>query len=251
MNDSARKTAERLKSLRKSHKLSHESLNKKIYEKYGVDISKSTLINYEASDPKHTKYGANLGMRAEYLSYFADFYGVSTDYLLGRTDIPTPDVSQRAACEYTGLSDETVDCLHVNAYIPEYRSFNERFIGDILLINGGITVELADLISKSATALAMSKIAAQPDSAKVEITNTMNKVQGMNCYIITGQEAADLFLSKAVDLVTAHFVDVLQNMRDDRCAGLISGDNGLAGSLDWGFVREEEEYNGDNDEENE
>ena len=191
-------------------------------------------------------------MKIEFLSCFADFYGVSTDYLLGRTDTPTPDVSLRAASEYIGLSDEVVDYLHVTSIIPGYRSFNERFVGDILLIDNGVTGELADLISKSAMALAMSIITAQPDLKKMEITNTMNKLQGINCYTITGQEAADLFLSKAVTLVTAHFGDVIRNMRDDRCAGLIAGKNGKPlDPFDWSFVSEEEAHNGHNDEEDE
>lgn len=253
MNDNtSRKTAERLKDLRKRKNLSHAQLRNEIKAKYGIDISKSTLLNYEVSDPYNTKYGSNAGMKIEFLSCFADFYEVSADYLLGRTDTPTTDVSLRAASEYTGLSNEVVDCLHINSIIPEYRSFNERFVGDILLIDNGVTVELADLISKSAMAFAMSMIAAQPDSKKIEITNTMNKIQGMNCFTITGQEAADLFLSKAVTLVTAHFGDVIRNMRDDRCAGLIAGDNGKPlDPFDWSFVREEEAHNGDNDEENE
>lgn len=253
MNDTtSRKTAERLKDLRKRKKLSHTQLRDEIKAKYGIDISKSTLLNYEVSDPYNTKYGSNAGMKIEFLSCFADFYGVSTDYLLGRTDTPTSNMEQRAVCEYTGLSEQTVDQLHLNAYFSQYRSFNERFVGDVLLINGGITVELSDLLTKSAMALAMSTITAQPDLKKMEITNTMNKLQGINCYTITGQEAADLFLSKAVTLVTAHFGDVIRNMRDDRCAGLIAGKNGKPlDPFDWSFVSEEEAHNGHNDEEDE
>lgn len=37
---------------------------------------------------------------------------VSTDWLLGLTDQKTPDSNLRAACEYTGLSEESIQILH-------------------------------------------------------------------------------------------------------------------------------------------
>lgn len=42
----------------------------------------------------------------------AQYYHVSADYLLGLSDMRTPDMSQRAAAEYTGLSEEAVERLH-------------------------------------------------------------------------------------------------------------------------------------------
>lgn len=42
----------------------------------------------------------------------ADYFGVSTDYLLGRSTIKTVDTSAQAAIEYTGLSEENVIILH-------------------------------------------------------------------------------------------------------------------------------------------
>lgn len=49
----------------------------------------------------------------ENLCKIADFYGVSTDYLLGRTpdDVRTPDMDKRGVCAYTGLSEKAVSRL--------------------------------------------------------------------------------------------------------------------------------------------
>lgn len=47
------------------------------------------------------------------LQRMADFYEVSTDYLLGRCDTKNPDVNAQAAVEYTGLSEEAVEWLHI------------------------------------------------------------------------------------------------------------------------------------------
>lgn len=48
----------------------------------------------------------------ENLCKIADFYGVSTDYLLGRTETSNPDPKIQEICEYTGLSEHAVSVLH-------------------------------------------------------------------------------------------------------------------------------------------
>jgi transcriptional regulator with XRE-family HTH domain len=41
----------------------------------------------------------------------ADYFGVSTEYLLGRTDIKKADASKQAAAEYLGLSEKAIDTI--------------------------------------------------------------------------------------------------------------------------------------------
>ena len=41
----------------------------------------------------------------------ADFFEVSTEYLLGRTDIKKADASKQAAAEYLGLSEKAIDAI--------------------------------------------------------------------------------------------------------------------------------------------
>lgn len=48
----------------------------------------------------------------EQIVEMADFFNVSTDYLLGVTNISTQNTEIRAICEYTGLSMESVERLH-------------------------------------------------------------------------------------------------------------------------------------------
>jgi transcriptional regulator with XRE-family HTH domain len=66
---------DRLKALREDNDLTQEELAKHLH------INRSTLSNYE-----------NLGREPNYalLIKIANHFKVSTDYLLGRTDIPTP-----------------------------------------------------------------------------------------------------------------------------------------------------------------
>ena len=41
-----------------------------------------------------------------------NLFGVSADYLLGRTDVRTTDLDLRAMCDYTGLSEKEIGTLH-------------------------------------------------------------------------------------------------------------------------------------------
>lgn len=99
--------AERLKTLRKEAGYSHQKLSEELRKRYEIKISKDALITYEAPE-FHTNAGANDGMSVRYLRCLADFFSVSTDYLLGLTDEATPDMDERAACEYLGLTAEAV-----------------------------------------------------------------------------------------------------------------------------------------------
>lgn len=104
-------TAQRLKECRKEKGLSHERLANELKEKYDIDISSGVLKNYEISEKYHAKFTAGFGMNIKYLYTLADFYNVSTDYLLGRTDKKSVDPNIRAIGEFTGLSDEAVGIL--------------------------------------------------------------------------------------------------------------------------------------------
>lgn len=50
----------------------------------------------------------------EQITTIADFFNVSTDFLLGRTKAHTQNTEIRAICDYTGLSEEAVSELHNN-----------------------------------------------------------------------------------------------------------------------------------------
>lgn len=65
---------ERLKYLREKENISREHLAK------ALDITYSALSKYETG---------NRQPDFQTLQKFADFFGVTTDYLLGRTDIPS------------------------------------------------------------------------------------------------------------------------------------------------------------------
>ena len=106
---------ERLKKLREERDLSHDKLIKQLYEKYNISLSRDSVMAYEIADEFRAKASKlpNLGMRVETLYYLASFYGVSVDYLLGKTDEPVPNITIRTICEQTRLSPEAVEKLKV------------------------------------------------------------------------------------------------------------------------------------------
>ena len=61
------------------------------------------------------------------LEKYADFFGVSTDYLLGRTDVKTINADLAATCNYTGLSEEAIKILII---LRRYKVYN--FLSDFL-----------------------------------------------------------------------------------------------------------------------
>ena len=88
--------AQRLKTLRKERGITQQQLAD------GVGLSKGGLSYYE-----------NAGRTPDIsiLERFADYFGVTTDYLLGRTNAQTQKAKLQAACNHTGLSDKSVNLL--------------------------------------------------------------------------------------------------------------------------------------------
>lgn len=105
MEDISSVFAQRLKSLRESRGLTLAGLSKALTEKYGIQISKESLTNYEVVDSFHSKARKNEGMSVKYLRCLADFYGVTTDYLLGRTKAKTWDEKILKIQTMTGLNE--------------------------------------------------------------------------------------------------------------------------------------------------
>lgn len=70
-----------------------------------LGISRASLEYYEKGKRKPD---------IEVLARFADYYGVWTDYLLGRTEGKTIDRDNRFVCDYIGLNDISIQMLHSN-----------------------------------------------------------------------------------------------------------------------------------------
>lgn len=84
---------------------------------------RSTINNWES--------GAN-NVKADDIENICRVFGVSADWLLGLSDIETPNAEVQAICNYTGLSESAVEHLHtcVEQLNPENTYFN--IVSDLL-----------------------------------------------------------------------------------------------------------------------
>lgn len=96
---------ERLSALRKEHGLSQKALVEELEEISDgrCSIETSTYSNMESGK----------GSKFQYIPiyYLAQFYGVSTDYLLGLNDSPSPDYTIQTLCRHLQIDDATADLL--------------------------------------------------------------------------------------------------------------------------------------------
>ncbi len=84
---------DRLKTLRRERGITQQELAD------AIGISKGGLCYYE---------NTNRAPDITVLEKFADYFKVSADYLLGRTNAQTQKAKLQAVCNYTGLSDKAV-----------------------------------------------------------------------------------------------------------------------------------------------
>lgn len=106
-------TARRLKELRDDSNFSRETVIDKLTSpEYGLkNLSRDMLARYELEDIYHSSFGATKGMSVEKLFCFAKLYNVSTDYLLGLSDVQSPDLNLKATCDFTMLSEKTINAI--------------------------------------------------------------------------------------------------------------------------------------------
>lgn len=96
-------------------------------------------------------YNGDRTITIDYAVKYAKYFGVSVDYLVGNTDIPTVETDVRAICEYTGLSKQTVVCLHSKGQclIPKewtnliYKTINP-FIENLFVLSQENIINLLD-----------------------------------------------------------------------------------------------------------
>ena len=94
--------AQRLKKLRKKAGYTQEELAIELYKKQKVSITTATIKKYETSNPN--KLNQICGMRIEFLNAFADFYGVPTDYILGKINSTSTSLKEQVIYENFGLN---------------------------------------------------------------------------------------------------------------------------------------------------
>ena len=185
--------AARLKELRQKKGLSHAKLSKELEEKRGVKISKDALIAYEAPE-FHTRAGTNEGMSVRNLRGLAEFYEVSTDYLLGYADEATPHMDERAASEYLGISTAALRKWKYYIYPAIELEPAERYTFSPLELVGGL--------------LADEHFYACIDEICTGITTIKKSLEFPRLHELDEETAEELL--NAIDFIEAHGYDALE-----------------------------------------
>lgn len=98
-------TKERLRDLRKERGITTNKMPVELAE----IMTGACLLNYEEDDPANeVKFGKTKGMSIEKLVALADFYGVSCDNLLGRSDSPSHDYEVQELADYIGVNGKLI-----------------------------------------------------------------------------------------------------------------------------------------------
>lgn len=110
----------RLKTLMKENHVTQQALAEKI------EITRQAVSNYTGAERIPDGY---------ILTKIADYFNVSTDYLLCRTDIKTADPEIQSVCEFTGLSVKVIKNIRSFPFCEMYSSDLSNYLENVDLID--------------------------------------------------------------------------------------------------------------------
>lgn len=114
---------------------------------------KEIALNLNCDISTITKhYRGDRDVTTEFVIKYAKYFNVSTDYLLGLSDVETTDKDVQFICEYTGLKEESVNWLHNLKYAEQEDNSEaieekKNIINSLILLDGNISSigKLSDL----------------------------------------------------------------------------------------------------------
>lgn len=190
------KIGARLILLRDERGVSQEEVAK------GIGESRETVRNWEVGTRK---------IKAESIIKLSEYFGVTSDYLLGLSDVKSTEKNMQIACDVTGLSEDSILALR------KYNSadgFNHVHVVLDSLLSEQVFYEALSEAERAAFTLHNSIARDYTDSWNDKIHTRMAKSLG--CVILSGTEAA-LFRSDSasmyfktallasLDSIAAHF----------------------------------------------
>lgn len=132
------------------------------------------------------------------IAKIAKHFNVSSDYLLGLSDVRTPETELRTVCEYTGLSENAISSLiHINSLDEKRKAEDRIFIANIIsqmLSDGAFYVLVMQIQAlHEAYKVFQSEEFIAPDEEKRELAAAeANRIMGFPVNIITGKERLEL-----------------------------------------------------------
>lgn len=149
----------------------------------------------------------------------AKYFSVSTDYLLGVSDKPSPSMEIRAICDYTGLSETSAEYLHARR--SSKTGFLTRLI-DGILCEPDLAEEIPFWLLHSAQAAILKRQESAFAEDKCLIDNKVAYSSGgkVDKYVIPPSAASEFYLRRAIEKATSGVSGVVTDMRNDILADI-------------------------------
>lgn len=152
----------RLRELRAEKGISQEALSRTL------GVSKSTIGLWENGDTLPD---------AKAIYDLAGYFGVSTEYVLCRTNIRASDIDLKTVCEYTGLSEGAIEAILAEKHKKKTSVFT---VIDYIIKECWLSV-LASYLKKFVNDSAISEIALDKNDNILAIDKSFNKWQFLHC----------------------------------------------------------------------
>ena len=137
-NDTSPKAiGERIRTAREKLNMKQEDLASKLF-------CKREVVSYYEN--------GNRDIKTDTLIRLSEILGVTTDYLLGLSKAVTKDIEVASICDYTGLSERSIDNLNTYKKYPDIIEFI-----DTIIANSNIFTNLSNYASQYFDSLRRSK----------------------------------------------------------------------------------------------
>lgn len=142
----------------------------------------------------------NTQPNAEKICAIADFFDVSTDYLLGRTECKKADIETQAICKITNLTQEAL-----SAMLDEtFQRFDDRPYHKIDTLN----LLLENRCFQAAlSAVCMSLLLTL--SNWEESSQETGKIEGKHTVLLTGKFAGEFYKTRALEFMNEAITDLM------------------------------------------
>ncbi len=152
----------------------------------------------------------------------AEKCNVSTDYLLGKSDVKTTDPEIQAICNYTGLSSGTVFSLHIFRSENSVASaFLSRLFDDLVYRGFTLVESITSNIVRAAHAAAVyrkdNKLPSGRLKANADLHNIIASMNGDDngMFQISALDAATYYLERAKDDTKRNIDLIIETMVDE------------------------------------
>lgn len=217
----------RFKKARTKHNQHGTQTTKEVAQATGITKSLIEDIESTAGKPRNVSY-----LKVKEL---AQYYGVSSDYLLGLSGTPSVDEDIQAACKVTGLSTEAISRLHeVSEYIKAHPSGFVPNPYDVLLTFDGSKVisdgkkvsaskmfwaQLSHYLHERETEVEADMITGLDDEVDTELLSLSEQLAVIGYTVAPKQAVTYSILQQACDILKSLFQEYGDNMRGGKTSG--------------------------------